>query len=302
MNLIYKQRIDAAIDYIESNLADHLSLDLIAKHCHFSPFHFHRIFSGAMNETLNSFIARKRLEKATNLLVFKRELSITDVAFECGFSSSANFSKAIKQYFGYTPKDIREPKNEDISKLGRIFEKYGKTFEPSKLYPDLTNESYNLQSLKVKVKTIQPKRLAKLKSEGGYKAEALFNTWDRLTQWVQKQSSDFVTEYRLAWCYDNPAVTPLDKCKYEASIEVDNKTSIVEPFYESFLPQGEYAVLHVKGGPEDISQAQKYLFNSWLPNSCYEPDDVPLLERYLNDVRTDGYIETEILIKLKQLE
>jgi AraC family transcriptional regulator len=78
--------------------------------------------------------------------------------------------------------------------------------------------------------------------------------------------------------------------------------NITEPFSEKEFPEGIYAVIYVKGTPDDITQAQIYLFSCWLPNSGYEPDNLPILERYLNDVRVDGFLESEIMIKLKPLK
>ena len=302
MNPLYKQKILAAVEYIESNLTQSLNLALISEHCHFSPFHFHRIFNGVMNETLNSYIGRKRLEKAVNLLVFKREVSITDIALDCGFSSSANFSKAVKQYFGYSPTDIRSPKEEELPNLGKLFSKYGKKFDPNDLYPAVIPlKQSDIEQVDVQVKTLPNKRMGKLESKNGYETESLFSTWDTLSEWVQGKGIVKEKQFKLAWCYDNPAVTPANKCKYVASIEIDNSVSVTKPFGVIDFPEGKYAVIYVKGSPDDITQAQMYLFNCWLPSSGYEPDNLPMLERYLNDVRKDGFLETEIMIKLKVL-
>lgn len=291
----------AAIAYIETNLGQALNLNLIAKHCHFSSFHFHRIFKGAMNETLNSYIGRKRLEKAVHLLVFNKNISITHIALDCGFSSSANFAKAVKKYFGYSPSNIRSPQFNQQTDVGDILHKYGKEFNPNHLYPSQAAARLENQ-LNVAMVAIAQKRLCKLTSQGGYETESLFNTWDSLSQWGECHGISKVEQYRIAWCYDNPAVTPINKCRYDASIEVSNETNIVEPFSASSLPAGDYAVLYVKGSAEDITQAQMSLFGWWLPNSGYEPDDLPMLERYLNDVRVDGFIESEIMIKLQALK
>lgn len=302
MNPIYRQRILTALAYIEANLAQPLNLDLISKHCHFSPFHFHRIFSGVMNETLNNYVGRKRLEKAVNLLVFSRELSITRIALDCGFSSSANFAKAVKKYFGYSPTEIRSPKADELPDLGNIFRKYGKKFNPNELYPapiDLATESNH--QIDVHVNTLGPKRLSALASKDGYLPESLFATWDTLSHWAERQGIPENLQYRLAWCFDNPALTPINKCRYEASIEIDNKVQVNEPFGVRDLPVGKYAVIYVKGSPDDINHAQRYLFSCWLPNSGFEPDNLPMLERYLNDVRVDNFLESEIMIKLKVL-
>jgi AraC family transcriptional regulator len=75
MNKVYKAHIDRVLQYIEDNLANKVSLAEVAEVSHFSASHFHRIFTGVVGETVNDYIARRRLEKAINLLIFKTELS-----------------------------------------------------------------------------------------------------------------------------------------------------------------------------------------------------------------------------------
>jgi AraC family transcriptional regulator len=141
MNNKYKILIDQVIQYIESNLSNKISLTEVANVSHFSVYHFHRIFTGIIGETVNDYIVRRRLERAINLLIFKTELSITRVALESGFSSSANFSKAVKLHFGFSPSEIRNPNKVKDSKIGKISSKYGRDFKPSDLYPTrITNE------------------------------------------------------------------------------------------------------------------------------------------------------------------
>ena len=48
---IYIERVNAVIDYIEHHLADDLSLSTLADVAHFSPYHFHRVFSTLVGET-----------------------------------------------------------------------------------------------------------------------------------------------------------------------------------------------------------------------------------------------------------
>lgn len=109
MNKEYRKRIDSVLKYIEENLDRKISLAEAAEVSHFSAYHFHRIFTGLMGETVNDYVVRRRLERAVNRLIFKPELSVTQIAMENGFSSSANFSKAVKLHFGFSPSEIRNP-------------------------------------------------------------------------------------------------------------------------------------------------------------------------------------------------
>ena len=49
---LYKERILRVLVHIQKNLDAELSLDNLAKIAHFSPYHFHRIFTGMVGESL----------------------------------------------------------------------------------------------------------------------------------------------------------------------------------------------------------------------------------------------------------
>ncbi|MCO4787282.1 MAG: AraC family transcriptional regulator [Marinomonas atlantica] len=306
MNKKYKARIARAVQYIESNLANKISLADVASVSHFSDYHFHRIFTGMVGETVNDYIVRRRLECAANLLIFRTELSVTQIALENGFSSTANFSKAIKRHFGFSPSEIRNPDKIKNSKIGKISSKYGKEFSPLDLYPArITNEvmNYNIKDTKmnVEVRELDCLRVCTLASERGYELDAIYSAWDRLIDWATNHGIQQDEQKRFALAFDNPTVTPIDKCRYTASIVIGDEVSVQSPFISSEIPKGKYAVLYYKGAPEEAIQAQLSLYSNWLPESGFEPDDFPMMERYLNDVRADGYLEMEIHVKLKVL-
>lgn len=307
MNKEYKKRIDRVLQYIEANLADRISLAEVANVSHFSVYHFHRIFTGIVGETVNDYIARRRLERAINLLIFKTELSITQIALDNGFSSSANFSKAVKLHFGFSPSEIRNPSKVKNSKIGKISSKYGKAFNPSDLYPTrITNEvtsKSNLEdtNMNIEVRELDRQRVCTLASARGYEPDAIYQAWDKLIDWAACHGIKQEEQVRFAFAFDNPAVTPVDKCRYSASIVIGEDIQVKEPFSLAEIPKGKYAVLYFKGSPEETLKAQLSIYSDWLPDSGFEPDNFPMLERYLNDSRVDGYIEMEIHVKLKEL-
>jgi len=65
---------------------------------------FLRAVSG---ETLNNFTNRLRLEKAARLLRYS-EQSLTDIALDCGFSSSTTFSRAFRSGYDTSPSQFRK--------------------------------------------------------------------------------------------------------------------------------------------------------------------------------------------------
>lgn len=107
----YKQRLYKAVDYINSNLSQELSLDSIASAAAFSTYHFHRIFSAILGESLWNYTVRLRLEKAAQLITSTNKISITQIALDTGFSSSSVFSRAFKNYFGISPSNWKKNKS-----------------------------------------------------------------------------------------------------------------------------------------------------------------------------------------------
>ena len=68
------------------------------------PFHIHRNFKAFLGATLNQFVKRQRLERALTLMSHAPKRSLTDVALDCGFGSSCDFSRSFKQRYGAAPR------------------------------------------------------------------------------------------------------------------------------------------------------------------------------------------------------
>ena len=58
-------------------------------------------------ETFSHFVLRQRLDKAAAILVAKRNLRISEIAFLCGFSDLSYFNRSFKRRFGENPRAYR---------------------------------------------------------------------------------------------------------------------------------------------------------------------------------------------------
>lgn len=102
----YIKKTNEVINFILSNLAEDLSLEKLAKLANYSPFHFQKIFKLVIGETPKQYIIRMRLQTAAHSLVVHHEKSITEIALNSGFSSSATFARAFKVFMEFLPKNI----------------------------------------------------------------------------------------------------------------------------------------------------------------------------------------------------
>ena len=98
------QAVRRALDYIHTHLAADLSLSALAAAVSFSPIHFHNCFRAVTGRTLRDYVEEQRIKHAVDLLV-RTELTLAEIAYECGFSSQSYFSYAFKRRMGSTPRE-----------------------------------------------------------------------------------------------------------------------------------------------------------------------------------------------------
>ncbi|SDH21333.1 helix-turn-helix domain-containing protein [Propionivibrio dicarboxylicus] len=95
-----KQRI---VDFIDANIGAPLSLDSMASQIGMSVYHFARLFRITFEITPHQYVLKKRLTLTAHALRKCANKSISDVAFDFGFSSQAHFTAAFRRQFGDTP-------------------------------------------------------------------------------------------------------------------------------------------------------------------------------------------------------
>ena len=99
-------RLDRVRDFIETNLGEDLTIGALANEACLSPSHFARAFKAATGVTPHRYLTNRRLEKARSWISEGR-LPLAEIAFRCGFSSQASFTKWFKRLAGATPGEYR---------------------------------------------------------------------------------------------------------------------------------------------------------------------------------------------------
>lgn len=106
-----KEMIEKVISLIKSDLSADFSLEEVAKYTSFSPIHFHNCFKRSTGKTLREFVEEQRIRKAANLLI-STDLTLAEIAFECGFSSQSYFSYVFKRKMKMTPREYEKLVNQ----------------------------------------------------------------------------------------------------------------------------------------------------------------------------------------------
>jgi len=96
------QRVRRAIDYIEANLGEPITLHDVARHVGLSRMHFAAQFRLATGCSPHAFLRNRRIERAKTLLM--DDMAIVDVALAVGFQGQAHFTTVFRELDGLTPK------------------------------------------------------------------------------------------------------------------------------------------------------------------------------------------------------
>jgi len=104
----WSERMNAAIDYIEENLADEIDFGEAARRAACSPFHFQRMFFAVNGLTPVEYARRRRLTLAATELTSGNG-RVIDIAMKYGYDSPDSFTRAFRNLHGVTPQAAREP-------------------------------------------------------------------------------------------------------------------------------------------------------------------------------------------------
>ncbi|MDM0104097.1 AraC family transcriptional regulator [Variovorax sp. J22R24] len=315
----YVARINRVTDHIDSHLAEPLDLARLAEVANFSAWHFHRVFQAMTGETLADRVRRRRLEVAAGRLLFVPPEPVLAIALDVGFGSAAVFTRSFSAHFGVTPTAWRrgafrawaESRRIQLGKIHQADRNRHQAVAEAFLHDErswpkgqvpLTPDSENRQ-MKVELKTFAPVRVAYMRQVGPYGSPEITRTWQRFAAWCGQKGLMQPRRVMYGISHDNADVTPPEKCRYDACIEVD----------EGFRPEGEIGVQTLGGGrfacvayagtASEIHAAWVRLCD-WLPDSGYQADDAPPMEVYGKDFAIDektGAFACELCMPVRAL-
>lgn len=105
--------LSEAKQFIKSNYTDKLSLKRISKKVALSPVYFHKLFTEYYDLTPTEYTLQVRISVAKQLLI-ATDISLTEIAEKCGFSSQSYFNYNFKKQTGMSPLKYRKQMRNQI--------------------------------------------------------------------------------------------------------------------------------------------------------------------------------------------
>lgn len=284
MNEEYIQRINKVLTYIEEHSGEDISLETIAGVGMYSPFHFHRIFKAITQETLHSYITRKRIENAAIMLIHKPDMLIADIAFIQGFKSDAVFSRTFKKIYGQSPRDFRQSNKGNFNKIDKKESKNGQKYYLTEEY--LCRITSLLEWIEmnthITVETVPTMTIVYTTHIGEQGIERAF---DRIVQWalpkgiLQNPSSKLCRIF-----HDSFKITDADKVRMSIGIIVQGYSENTGDISTMTMNVGHCIIGRFAIELHDFEKAWSGMF-LWMNKNGYRKSTHPPFEIYHNDYR-----------------
>lgn len=97
--------INDILKYIDTHPSVN-SVKELADVFHVNPSYLSTLFSDSTHITLKQYLTTKKIAEAKNLL--SKDISLSEIAYECGFSSCSHFITVFKHVTGKTPREYRK--------------------------------------------------------------------------------------------------------------------------------------------------------------------------------------------------
>ena len=111
----HQNRLKVAIDYIEDNYREKISLDDIAKLINYNSSYASSFFKNYVGVNFYEYLLRVRLQSAVNELI-TTDKTIYSIALDNGFSDVKSFNASFKKNFNKSPSEYRIA-NEEVSPI-----------------------------------------------------------------------------------------------------------------------------------------------------------------------------------------
>lgn len=254
--------IEDAIDYIEGNITEELTVGRIAGEVNTSAFYFQRGFSMLCGYTVGEYVRMRRLSIAGEELL-SSDVKVIDIAMKYGYDSPDSFTKAFTRFHGSTPTDVRHG--------GAML----KSFAP--LHIKLTLDGGSTMEYRIEKKpAFKVMGVAKNFSYENANAEVP-QFWNEV--FMHAEERPVMGMYGV--CFDEEMAG--NEFRYMIADDYDAGQAETKKLDVHEIKEHTWAVFPCRGPmPLPLQEVNRRIFSEWLPASSYEISEGYNIEYYSN--------------------
>lgn len=254
--------IEDAIEYIERNLNEDLTVGRIAEEVNTSAFYFQKGFSMLCGYTVGEYVRMRRLSIAGEELL-SSDVKVIDLAIKYGYDSPDSFTKAFTRFHGSTPTDVRRG--------GAML----KSFAP--LHIKLTLDGGSTMEYRIEKKPA-------FKVMGVSKDFSYENANAEIPQFwneVFKQAAERLVLGMYGVCFDEEMAG--NEFRYMIADDLDEEKAAEKHLDVHEIKEHTWVVFPCRGPmPLPLQEVNRKIFSEWLPASNYEIAEGYNIEYYSN--------------------
>lgn len=282
----WAKAIRNAVEYMERNITEDITMYDVAKHVNISPFYFQKGFSILCGYSVTEYIRMRRLALAGEELITS-DITVLDLAIKYGYDSPDSFTKAFSRFHGYTPMAVR--KNKTMIKA----------FAPLQL-SILLKGGYTMDYRITKKEAFTVLAAAKeFHYENANQDIALF--------WQEHQTSGRGKFVCGMFGINIDPQMSYETFEYLIADIYNPSIDIPDGFTVRTIPAFTWAVFPCKGAlPQSMQNINTKIFSEWLPAlqdyefaAGYSVEMYDMPSKYPNGVNDENYY-TEIWIPVKK--
>ncbi|MBS7807076.1 AraC family transcriptional regulator [Variovorax sp. PCZ-1] len=276
----WRTRVQRVTDWLVDHLDQPFDLDRMAELAHFSPYHFHRVYTVVMNEPIAETMRRMRLHRAAVMLA-TTDRAVLAIAKKAGYGSVQAFGRVFRDAYGLPPAQYRQ---HAVNSLALIKQSAKQGANMKATFPSGLGAS---PEQAVQIVSLTPVRVAALPHAGSY--NSIGDSFQKLTAWAIGRNLFGATTQMYGIYYDDPDSKPVHELRSDACISVPEGFSLTAqdaPFHITQTSGGRCARMVFTGPYAELHTAYSWLYYVWLPASGEEPGEQPPIEEYLNDPRS----------------
>ena len=265
----WSERMNAAIAYIEDNLAGEIDFNEAAKKACCSAFHFQRIFFAVNGLTPAEYARRRRLTLAARELT-SGNARVIDIAMKYGYDSPDAFTRAFRNVHGVTPQAARGPgvKLVAFPRVSLHIELKGGNDMDYKL---IEKPAFDVVGKARKFTTVQGENFIKIPQF--WNEFMKDKSWDTLMKVSGGKEGKITGGGSLGVCIGNE-----ENFSYAIGVEKPDK-AVPSNFDVFHIPAATWAVFDCT--LDNLQDITKRIYSEWFPSTGYEHAAAPEIEVYL---------------------
>ena len=239
---------------LEQNISNDLNVERLAEAGLLSRSQLYREFYSITGHTMSDYLRRRRLSNAL-ALIKTSQFALTDIAYQCGFSSQQALHRAVRQTVGMTPRAYKS------SETWYFFPPYaGQALFPVSVGPESIPQTLCLRYYDAKYKGIEDRATAAfLALAPGFRGRLLGRNGQQ--RGPKSCYELYITDYEC--------LLPLLK---KSAFEIGETRPAMNTLFATTTAPNEET---------RINAAWDYLYLTWLAGSMFERSDQPYFEEYI---------------------